>query len=237
MKGKNLVYQRYRRSLENCSLLSEMDDPTFKSLISLFYEEKWPKNTCFIDENKFLCKFFIILQGRVKMYQIDEISTKEVTLFLLTKGDFMDLFCLLDGSRHKVYYQSLDDVRVLAAPMENLHKWLQKNPEYYKNLLSYAGKQLRMLEDYVSDITFTDISTRLLKLLITNVNKDSNNLELINDLSNKEIAFLIGSTRAVVNRHIQKLKKNGCVLTSRENLQVMNLPLLISLLEKKSTNS
>ncbi|MDT0690099.1 Crp/Fnr family transcriptional regulator [Salegentibacter sp. F188] len=233
MKENGMDYTRYRKSLQDCQLLSKMDDATFTSLISLFNEEKWPKNTCFVNEDKFLCKFYIILSGRVKMYQLHEFSCKEVTLFLLTKGDFIDLFCLLDGSRHMAYYESLDEVKVLAVPMKNLHEWLQKHPQYYINLLSYAGKQLRMLEDYIADVIFTDISTRLLKLLISNVNKSSNNLELINDLSNKEIAYLIGSTRAVVNRHIQKLKQNGSLHASRENLQINNLPLLIKMLENK----
>ncbi|MDT0646685.1 Crp/Fnr family transcriptional regulator [Zunongwangia sp. F260] len=234
MKNKDTDYQRYRKSLSNCHLLENMDDLTFNSLISLFSEQTWPKNTCLVDENRFLCKFYIIISGRVKMYQLDETSSKEVTLFLLHKGDFMDLFCILDGLEHKVYYESLDEVKVLEVPMENLHDWFRKHPEYYKNLLFYAGKKLRTMENYISDIIFANISTRLVKLLLRNVNKDSKNLELINDLSHKEIAYLIGSTRAVVNRQIQKLKKSGSIHTSRENLQIIDLGILIEFLKKEN---
>ena len=167
------------------------------------------------------------------MYQVDEINGKELTLFLLTQNDVFDLYCLLDGSKHNVYYECLDDAKVLAAPMEDIRKWLKDNPEHYQQILPYAGKQLRMLEDFVSDITFADISTRLLRLLVKNVNHKSQNLELIDDLPNKEIANLIGSTRAVVNRHLQKLKQLGSIKISRKKMEVKNLKLLINMLAEK----
>lgn len=171
------------------------------------------------------------------MYQVDALNGKELTLFLLSESDVFDLFCLLDGCEHNVYYECLDDAKVLAAPMSRLRSWLNSNPHHYKNFLPYAGTQLRMLEDTVSDMTFTDISTRLLKLILKNVNKTSKNLELINDLSNKELANLIGSTRAVVNRHLQKLKKNGSIKLSRNSMEIKDLNLLLHLLENQGGKS
>lgn len=165
------------------------------------------------------------------MYQINS-SGKELTLFLLTKSDVFDIFCLLDGKEHEAYYECLDDVKVLSAPMEKLRDWFQKNPKFYRNLLTYAGKQLRLLESSVSSMTFTDISTRLLLLLLKHVNTTSKNLEVINDLPNKEIANLIGSTRAVVNRHLQRLKNNGSINISRNKMEIKDLSLLLKQLDK-----
>lgn len=97
---------------------------------------------------------------------------------------------------------------------------------------------MRLLENFVSDISFVDIPSRLIKLLIRNVNADSNNLELIDCLPNKEIANLIGSTRAVVNRHLQKLKRSGAIEISRNHVEIKDLSLLQRLLElQKFRNS
>lgn len=216
--------------LKECILLSKLDKESAKDLLALFHEEKWAKNSCILNSTKLVYHFYIIISGRIKMYQVEPNGEKELTLFILCKNDVFDLFCLLDGQEHSVFYECLDDVKVLAAPMENLRNWLNKNPQHYVNLLPYAGKQLRMLENYVSEFTFTDISTRLLKLLIRNAN-NSQNLETINDLSNKEIAYLIGSTRAVVNRHLQQFKRNGSIKISRNRVEIRDLSLLINLLE------
>lgn len=232
MENEGFKNFQYREILDNCQLLKELDKERSQSFLSLFKEEKWPKNTCILSSDKLEYRFYIILSGRVKMYQINP-SGKELTLFLLTKSDVFDIFCLLDGMEHDAFYECLDDVKVLAAPMDKLRQWFQKHPEFYRNLLPYAGKQLRLLETSVSSMTFTDISTRLLLLLVKNVNNTSKNLELINDLPNKEIANLIGSTRAVVNRHLQKLKKNGSIKLSRNKMEIQDLALLLRELENQ----
>lgn len=167
------------------------------------------------------------------MYQIKESSGKEVTLFLLSRGDFFDLFCFLDGYDHQIYYECLDRVKVLAIPMEELKIWLNAHPQQYQHILPYVGKQLRMLENYISDITFTDISTRLLKLLIEHTQKNSRQ-NMIHDLSNKEIAHLIGSTGAVINRHLQKLKRSGAIKTFRNRVEIQDLNILLHLLETEN---
>ncbi len=225
-----MFYSKYEFILSQCILLNKLDEVSRNKLLKKFHEEYWPKNTCILNSEKFKYSFYILISGRVKMYQVHEDHSKECTLFLLSKGDIFDIFCFLDDCDHPIYYECIDDVKVLAVPMMELKEWFQKHPEHYQNILPYVGKQLRLLENYVSDITFTDISTRLLKLLIRNTG-ESSRLEMINDLSNKELAYLIGSTGAVVNRHIQKLKRNGSIKTYRNRLEVKDLSVLLHLLE------
>lgn len=233
MAGENTLIAKYPEIIGNCMLFDKLPEGSRDLLLSLFHEETWQKNTCIINQEKFFFQFFLIISGRIKMYQVDDFGEKEITLFILSKNDVFDLFCLLDGEEHTVYYECLDNVKVLAAPMAEVRKWYNQNPAALKNLLSYAGKQLRLLENFVSDITFTDISTRIIKLLINNVNSTSKDLGKINNLSNKEIAFLVGSTRTVVNRHLQRLKRNGSIKITRNRLEIMDLSKLIHLLENK----
>lgn len=231
MTGENSLISKYPGVIKNCILLNNLEEGPRNLLLSLFHEEKWPKNTCILQNEKFFFHFFIIISGRIKMYQVDDFGGKEITLSILSTHDIFDLFCLLDGKKHEVFYECLDDVKVLVAPMSEIRKWYNQNPVAFKALLPYAGKQLRLLENFVSDITFTDISTRILKLLIRNVNRSSKDLEKINDLSNKEIANLIGTTGTVVNRHLQIFKRNGSIEISRSKLEVKDFSKLTRLLE------
>lgn len=231
MAGEIPLQTKYPGILKECIIFNTLEPAPRNLLISLFHEESWKKNTCILNSEKFFFHFYVIVSGRVKMYQVDETGDKEITLFILSTNDIFDLFCLLDGCEHNVFYECLDDVKVLAAPMTEIRKWYNQYPFAQRNLLPYACKQMRMLENFASSITFTDISTRILQLLIDNVNHASQNLEKINDLSNKEIAFLIGSTRTVVNRHLQKLQKDGAIKISRNKLQITDLQKLKKLLE------
>lgn len=237
MTREKILNHRYRELLSGCDLLKTLDKETSSTFLGLFREEKWPKNSCILNPEKLSLKFHIVLSGRIKMYQVDPFSGKELTLFLLSQCDFFDIFCLLDNRTHTIYYECLDDVQVLSAPMEGLRNWLNENPGKYKNFLPYAGKHLRLLENSLLEMTFNDISTRLLKLLIKNVNKDSSDLEFIHDLPDKEIANLLGSTRAVVNRHLQRLKRNGSIKLSRSKMEVQDLGILVHMLNCQKMDS
>ncbi len=231
MSASNNLFTKYRSSLASCELFANLDNTQWDNLLEVFHEEQWPKDSCIINYQKFLFHFYIVTSGRIKMYQVDEFSVKEHTLFILSKGDVLDLFCLLDGSDHKIYYECLDNIKVLAAPMDKVRYWLRKNPDHYQSFLSYTAKIMRTLENNVTQLIFTDISTRLLNLILANINYESKKLEHINDLPNKEIAYLIGSTRAVVNRHLQRLKKKGYIKLSRNQLEIKNISLLLEELQ------
>ncbi|MGA8854536.1 MAG: Crp/Fnr family transcriptional regulator [Christiangramia sp.] len=236
MTSKQQLFNKYKTTLSSIELFKGLNSEQWLELLSYFHEEKWIKNTCVVNYQKFLYHFYIITSGRLKMYNTDEFSEKEHTLFLLKKGDVFDLFCLLDGIKHHVYYECLDTVKVLAIPMDILRDWLIKNPAYYQTFLSYAGKMMRSLESNVSQLIFTNISTRLIRLLLDNIDERSNQLQNINDLPNKELASLIGSTRAVVNRHLQDFKKNGSIRLARNHVEIKDIRLLLKELEKQMKN-
>lgn len=228
--------QALEKVLNKCPLFKCLQEEDSGELLSLFHEKKWTKNTCILNSENLSLRAYIILKGRVKMYQVAAENGKEITLLLLQQGDIFDLLCLFDNQEHEIFYECLDEVKVLTIPMERLRQWLKDHPAQYAQLLPYAGRQMRLLESYVSDISFTDVSTRLLKLLVRNLD-DSSNLKLINDLPDKEIAKLIGSTGAVVNRHLQTLKRGGCLKTSRNSLEISDIKLLLRLLEMAKKNS
>lgn len=225
--------QQYINLLQQNDLFKNISPEELTTFAGELSEEKWPKNTCSIGYDKCLYRFYFLISGRVKIYRTDEASGREFTLFLLKKNDVFDVLCLLESQEHKVYYEAIDDVLLLSIPIEKMRKWLRELPELNKMLLLYMARQLRVLEQYASDITLTDTSTRLAKLILNNVNDNSKRLELINDLSNDELANLIGSTRAVVNRHLQEFKSDGSLQVGRKKVEIKDLKVLLDRLENK----
>ena len=92
---------------------------------------------------------------------------------------------------------------------------------------------MRQLEEAATDISLHSTLIRLSHLLLNNINGHSHQLQLINNLPNNEIASLIGTTRAVVNRHIQELKKCGAISVKRSQIDIENVELLLAIAEEK----
>jgi CRP/FNR family transcriptional regulator len=220
-------YHYSLQCLKTHPMFKNLDEETLGSLLKGFTLERWEKNRDFYNEPEAYRRFHVILKGRIKTYQIDPETAREFTLFLLTKNDVFDVVSLLDVQKHTTNFKTLDAVEVLCAPMDVARKWVEQHPEINKILLPYLGHVMRLLEVNLTDNVLSDIPTRLAKLILHNIDETSHELRLINDLPNDEIASMIGSTRAVVNRHIQTLKEEGIIDTTRRSTTVTNLKALI----------
>ncbi|WP_037325131.1 Crp/Fnr family transcriptional regulator [Salinimicrobium terrae] len=220
--------RKYTGILSSNKLLKDLCQDELQKLLDELEEVEWPKSTCSIYKQRTSNHFHFIISGRLKVYQINVNTGREFTFFLLKKNDAFDILCLLDGDDHDVYYETLDRVVLLSLPMERMKKWVRAHPEINKNLLPFLSNQMKTLEAYASNVTLIDISTRLARLILRNINAESQELELINDLSNEELANLIGSTRAVVNRHLQEFKNDGIISLRRKKVEIKDLDLLLS---------
>ena len=76
------------------------------------------------------------------------------------------------------------------------------------------------------NVALEDIPKRLARLLYNNMDKSSAHYQSISGLSHAEIGALIGTTRAVVNRHIQNFKEEGILKVSRKQITITNVRLL-----------
>ena len=227
MTENDLHYEYCLGKLRTNPLFENLDDDTLVSLMGCLSLKRWHKNSEFFYGDQTFYKFFIILSGRLKMYQIDVENGREFTVFLLSQNDVFDVVSLLDGLKHSMNFETIDDVEVLYAPIDVMRDWIENHPKINKTLLPYLGRCMRMLEINLTDNVLSDIPTRLAKLILSNVNESSHQLQLINDLSNDEIANIIGSTRAVVNRQIQIFKKAGMLDIHRKSISIKDLNLLL----------
>lgn len=224
-------FEYCKKILKENPIFSNLTDPVLNALLAELKLKKWEKDFEFYTTNDVNENFHIILSGRVKIFQTNEETDREFTVFLLQKHDIFDVISLLDQQKRSTNFKALDDAEILSVPMHIMRSWIDTYPEINKTLLPYLGKRMRMLEESLTDNALTDIPTRLARLIARNINQSSKELQLINDLSHNEIASMIGSTRAVVNRHIQHFKKAGIIEITHRTTKIISLKKLLDKIE------
>lgn len=187
----------------------------------------YPENSPAMDSDNTLKYFYIVLEGCIKVFQYNPHNNKEQTLYLLKERDFFDILTLLDEKPHEVYTTALETSQVLELPIQNVRTWLHTNPAFNKAFFPYLSKQFREVEELAIDLSLYDTSTRLIKLLMKNLNNSVKNMPLIHKLSHEDIASLIGTARQVVSRQLQELKKEGIIDIQRKKIHLLNLNKLI----------
>ncbi len=225
MKTTAINYNTCLNQVKAHKLFTHLNDDAITSLVNSCKYASWEKGTEFFAGDSSSNNFYIILSGRLKTYKTNYNTDRNYTLSLLRKNDVVDIMALIDGNSHDINFTTIDNVEVLYTSMVNMRAWMEDNPIIYKTFMPYMVNQMRIMEANLSDNVLADIPTRLARLFVSNCN-DSKRLEKINDLSHDEIANMIGSTRAVVNRHIQQFKKEGIISVQRKHTDILNYQLL-----------
>lgn len=232
MNSENAHFLRYIMSLRKSPFFSDSSIDSLRRLVQLMTLENWTSKN-FKSSVEVSSTFHFIVSGRLKVFKSNPDSGREHTVFVLSGGDVFDVLSLLDAKPHDVYWEALDTLEILKIPMAEMRQWINEYPEIHKSILYYLGGRMQQLMDVATDVTLHSTLVRLSALLLKNINGVTRKLELINNLPNEEIAGLIGTTRAVVSRHIQELKRCGAISVSRRQINVKNLELLLSIAEEK----
>ena len=232
MLENNAHFARYKQALTSSAFYSDSSAQSLQILLESMVPERWIAKS-YKSSIEVSSTFHFIISGRLKVFKSNPDTGREHTVFVLSAGDVFDVLSLLDTKPHDVYWEALDTLEVLKIPMDKMREWINQNPEVHKAILYYLGKRMRQLMDVATDVTLHSALVRLANLLLKNINGETRQLELINNLPNEEIAGLIGTTRAVVSRHIQELKRCGAISVSRKQINVKNLELLLAVAEEK----
>ncbi|MGJ8743907.1 Crp/Fnr family transcriptional regulator [Polaribacter sp.] len=232
MLKSNDQFSLYKQALINSSFYSSFNTTSIEELLESMTPEFWVAKS-FKSSLEVSYTFHFIISGRLKVFKSNPDTGREHTVFVLSAGDVFDVLSLLDTKPHDVYWEAIDPLEVLKIPVDQMRHWIHQNPEGHKAIMHYLGERMQQLMNAATDVTLHSTLVRLAKLLLKNINGETRKLELINNLPNEEIAGLIGTTRAVVNRHIQELKKCGAISVSRKQINVKNLQLLLAVAEEK----
>jgi len=177
--------------------------------------------------------FYMVINGKIKTYQINFDNNKEQTIFVYRRGDMFDIISLLDNQPHEVVYEVMEDCKVLQIPIEKVRYWIEHNPTFNKKFFPYLAQAMRHTETLATDISLYETKDRLVNLLLDNVNPNKPfKYQLLQNLSNSEIAKLLGTVRHVVERTIKQLKDDNLIEKSRKAIKILNFE---KLLEKTST--
>lgn len=225
-------YLRYLEALKDTEFFKNVTTSALSDMLKEMRPDNWPSKT-FRSAGATGLYIHFIVSGRLKVYQVNPSTNREHIIFLLSKGDMFDILLLLDDEPHEIFWEALDDMELLKIPLRKMEEWIVHHPEINKTLLHYVGHRMRQLENIALDISLHNTLVRLTNLLLSNINGKTHKLQLINNLPNDEIAGLIGTTRAVVNRHIQELKKCGAITVQRKSIDVKNIQVLLSIAEEK----
>jgi len=173
--------------------------------------------------------FYFVMSGKIKIYQLNLETAKEQILYLFSRGDMFDVVALLDAKPNEYISEVLEDSHIIQVPLEHVKHMIEEDSVFRQFFYSYMAQKLKSVEELAVSLSFYDVYQRIVQLFtkFTQIKNGKAELKLINNLKHEDIAAMIGSTRKVVNRTLQQLKKDDIIDISRKKIEIKNFQKLL----------
>jgi CRP-like cAMP-binding protein len=169
---------------------------------------------------------YFLRAGRVKVARTAP-GGKEWILHLVEPGEIFGELALAGEDTRRNAAEALEDVTYCSIRREPFLALAGRRPTVALRMLRLVGERRRLMETRVEGVLFAGVRERLLELLLDMGRRygvaGPEGLALRVQLSQKEIAHLIGSTRETTSSTLNQLRRDGLIFIQRRRLVVRNL--------------
>jgi CRP-like cAMP-binding protein len=155
---------------------------------------------------------YIVLSGKVKIGR-RAADGRQNLIAVMGPSDMLGELSLFDPGPRTATATALTDARVTRLRKQALRPWLSNRPEIAEQLLRVLARRLRRTNDALADLIFTDVPGRVAKNLLQMAGRfgtrDGGVLRVTHDLTQEELAQLVGASRETVNKALADFASRG----------------------------
>ena len=159
-------------------------------------------------------RLFIIISGKVKIGRCSP-DRRENLLAVMGPSDMFGELSVIDPSPRTSTATAITHVHAMSADPHTLRAWIREDPEFVDRLLRVLAKQLRHTNSCLTDLFSTDGPGRVAKQLLRLAQRfgvpEDGALRVTHDLTQNEIAQLIGASRETVNKTLADFVNRGWI--------------------------
>jgi CRP/FNR family transcriptional regulator, cyclic AMP receptor protein len=193
-------------------LFTALDEAAAASLRASMDSVKIAKGSVLFAEGDEGDHLYVIVEGKLKLGTSSG-DGRENLLSILGPGEMFGELSLFDPGPRTSTATAVTDARLLSLGQEKLIPWLAENPQVALQLLARLAQRLRRTNEAVGDLVFSDVPGRVAKALIDlgeRFGKQTDEgLFVHHDLTQEELAQLVGASRETVNKALADFAGRG----------------------------
>jgi len=159
-------------------------------------------------------RLYVVIEGKVKLGYTSG-DGRESLLAVLGPGEMFGELSLFDPGERRATATALTDATVAGLGRPALRPWLTGRPEVAETLLTALAQRLRRTNEAMADLVFSDVPGRVAKALLDLGEKfgeeSDEGLAVTHDLTQEELAQLVGASRETVNKALADFAARGWI--------------------------
>ncbi|MGW0163366.1 Crp/Fnr family transcriptional regulator [Mycobacterium sp. NPDC003323] len=184
----------------------------------------FPRNHTIFVEGEPGDRLYMLVEGKVKVGR-RSVDGRESLIAVMGPGDTFGELALFDPGPRTATVATLTEVRVAAVPRQALSAWIADKPEIAAQLLRVLARRLRRTNDDLCDMIFTDVPGRVAKQLLDLTKRfgraDGEGLRVDHELTQLELAQLVGSSRETINKALSEFANRGWIRQQGKTIFVL----------------
>jgi CRP-like cAMP-binding protein len=216
--------------IRKAPIFSGLDASAADALRALMNLVKLRKGQSLFKEGDDGDHLFVVSSGKVKL-GTKSIDGRENLLMILGPGDMFGELSLFDSGPRTATATAVTDSKLLALGQDKVIPWVKEHPEVSLQLLARLASRLRRTNEVVGDLVFSDVPGRVAKALIDLGvkfgEKRSEGLFVNHDLTQEELAQLVGASRETVNKALADFAQRGWLRLEARSVMILDYERLL----------
>jgi CRP-like cAMP-binding protein len=200
--------------IRRAPLFTALDDAAAATLRESMTQVKVSKGHTLFKEGDAGDRLFVVVEGKLKLGTSSG-DGRENLLSILGPGDMFGELSLFDPGPRTATATAVTDSRVLALANDQVIGWVTAHPQVSLQLLKRLARRLRRTNEVLADLVFADVPGRVAKAIMDlgerfGTKKDDG-LHVNHELTQEELAQLVGASRETVNKALADFAGRGWV--------------------------
>ncbi|GII97777.1 transcriptional regulator [Sediminihabitans luteus] len=171
-------------------------------------------------------RLYVIGEGKIKLGRRSN-DGRENLLSILGPGEMFGELSLFDPGPRTATASAVSEAVVHELGHQQLVAWIETHPGVATHMLNALARRLRRTNETLADLVFSDVPGRVAKALLDLSHRfgetTDEGLRVAHDLTQEELAQLVGASRETVNKALADFAARGWV--RREGRAVVLLDL------------
>ena len=200
--------------LSRAGVFQGVDPEAVQALLTELETVRFPRGTTIFNEGEPGDRLYIIIDGKVKLARHSS-DGRENLLTIMGPSDMFGELSIFDPGPRTSAAVCVTEVTAASMNSDLLHRWIDDHPDISAQLLRMLARRLRRTNNSLADLIFTDVPGRVAKALLQLANRfgtqEGANLRVTHDLTQEEIAQLVGASRETVNKALAEFAHRGWI--------------------------
>ena len=171
-------------------------------------------------------RLYVVTQGKIKLGRTSP-DGRDNLLAVLGPGEMFGELSLFDPGPRTATATAITATTLSGLGHDDLQPWLHDRPEVAGRLLGALARRLRRTNEAMGDLVFRDVPGRVAKALLDLASRFGveveDGLRVTHDLTQEELAQLVGASRETVNKALADFAARGFLRLEGKSVVILDV--------------